>query len=73
VYTLSQKIAVGGHFYMDDSMHLSYWSRLALQKACGLGTNAYNESVVRYFSRMVMAIALKGNPGTLVAIISFND
>ena len=46
-------------------MHLTYWSRLALENVHGLGTNAYNESVVRHFSRMVMAIALKGHQGTL--------
>ena len=54
---------------MNEAMHLSYWSRLALQQVEGLGTNAYNESVVRHFSRMIMAIAVRGTPGMLCRII----
>jgi hypothetical protein len=64
VYTLEKTVALGGHFYTNEAMRLSYWSRLALQHVRGLGTNAYNECVIRHFSRMAMFIAPRGFPGT---------
>ena len=63
VYTVERAIALGGHFFMDDAMHLSYWARVALQQADGQGTNAYNEFVVRSFSRMIIAMAKRSTPG----------
>lgn len=60
VYTVEKSLAIGGHFVLEDAMHLTEWCRYALHKEQGSGTNAYHSGMKRVFARHIMAIAERG-------------
>ena len=60
VYTPENAITVGGHFVLEDALHLTAWSRLCTHRLRGDGTNAYHDSMVRVFSRIAIAKAFGG-------------
>ena len=60
VVTLAKSIAMGGHFLMYDTMHLTEWTRRWIHEARGAGTNTYHGSTVRILANMVIAWAVRG-------------
>jgi hypothetical protein len=59
VYTLEDSIMIGGHFTMEDTLHLTEWSRFCVQQTMGVGTNAFHPSAKRIYTRLVFALAFQ--------------
>ena len=60
VFTPEKSVVLGGHFYLENALHLTEWTRWATNKVLGAGTNTYHAGTVRVFARMVMAVAHRG-------------
>ena len=59
VYTLGNTLAIGGHFLMEEMMHLTEWCRMVAHVIEQQGTNAVHPGMMRALSRMVMALAVR--------------
>ncbi|EKM48737.1 uncharacterized protein PHACADRAFT_108377 [Phanerochaete carnosa HHB-10118-sp] len=59
VYTPEKSVAVGGHFVVEEALHLTAWSRFCTTHAQGAGTNAYHDSTIRVFACIMVAAAVR--------------
>ena len=59
VYTLGNTLTVGGHYLMEETMHLTEFSRLVAHVTNKQGTNAWHPGFMRTLARMIMALVVR--------------
>ncbi|GJE99934.1 hypothetical protein PsYK624_162100 [Phanerochaete sordida] len=61
VYTPVCSIAIGGHFFTEETLHLTLQCRLAIQHSGGRAANTFHPSANRRLARMLLALVERGD------------
>ncbi|GJF00557.1 hypothetical protein PsYK624_168500 [Phanerochaete sordida] len=61
VYTPVPSIGIGGHFFTQDTLHLTLQCRLVIQRSRGQGTNAFHPDANRSLARILLALIERGD------------
>lgn len=61
VYTPVCSIAIGGHFFTEETVHLTLQCRLAIQHSGGRAANTFHPSANRRLARMLLALVERGD------------
>lgn len=60
VYTLENTITMGGHFIVEEAMHLMEWARLVSHATDRVATNDVHVGILRTLGRMMIAMTTRG-------------
>lgn len=59
VYTIENSVTLGGHFLLQDALHLTEWSRKMSHLTQNVGTNNQHPVILRNLCRMMIWIACR--------------